>query len=215
MTPQHRPDATADLTAALRERVLVLDGAMGTMIQGHGLSEADYRGERFADHPSDVMGNNDLLSMTQPEIIGGIHRAYLEAGADLVETNTFNAQKISLADYGMEDLAYEMNVAAAAVARAEADAMTERHARTAPAGSSAPSGRRTARARSPPTSTTRAPATSPSTSSSRRTPSRPAASSTAAPTSSSSRRSSTPSTPRRRSSPSRPSSRSTTAAGPS
>ena len=84
MTPQHRPDATADLTAALRERVLVLDGAMGTMIQGHGLSEADYRGERFADHPSDVMGNNDLLSMTQPAIIGGIHRAYLEAGADLI-----------------------------------------------------------------------------------------------------------------------------------
>ncbi len=126
MTPQHRPDATADLTAALRERVLVLDGAMGTMIQGHGLSEADYRGERFADHPSDVMGNNDLLSMTQPEIIGGIHRAYLEAGADLVETNTFNAQKISLADYGMEELSYEMNVAAASIARAEADAMTAR-----------------------------------------------------------------------------------------
>ncbi len=126
MTPQHRPDATADLTAALRERVLVLDGAMGTMIQGHGLSEADYRGERFADHPSDVMGNNDLLSMTQPEIIGGIHRAYLEAGADLVETNTFNAQKISLADYGMEELAYEMNVAAASIARAEADAMAAR-----------------------------------------------------------------------------------------
>ncbi len=126
MTPQHRPDATSDLTAALRERVLVLDGAMGTMIQGHGLSEEDYRGERFADHPSDVMGNNDLLSMTQPEIIGGIHRAYLEAGADLVETNTFNAQRISLADYGMEDLAYEMNVAAASIARAEADAMTER-----------------------------------------------------------------------------------------
>ncbi|WP_377642601.1 methionine synthase [Oryzobacter terrae] len=126
MTPQHRPDATADLTAALRERVLVLDGAMGTMIQGHGLSEEDYRGARFAEHPSDVMGNNDLLSMTQPEIIGGIHRAYLEAGADLVETNTFNAQRISLADYGMEDLAYEMNVAAAAIARAEADAMTAR-----------------------------------------------------------------------------------------
>ncbi|WP_392542083.1 methionine synthase [Oryzobacter telluris] len=126
MTPQHRPDATADLTEALRERVLVLDGAMGTMIQGHGLSEADYRGERFADHPSDVMGNNDLLSMTQPEIIGDIHRAYLEAGADLVETNTFNAQKISLADYGMEELAYEMNVAAASIARAEADAMTEK-----------------------------------------------------------------------------------------
>ena len=126
VTPQHRPDATADLTAALRDRVLVLDGAMGTMIQSYGLSEADYRGERFADHGSDLQGNNDLLSLTQPEIIGAIHRAYLEAGADLVETNTFNAQRISLADYAMEDLAYEMNVAAAAVARAEADAMTER-----------------------------------------------------------------------------------------
>lgn len=126
MTPQHRPDATADLTAALRERVLVLDGAMGTMIQAHGLSEADYRGERFADHADDLQGNNDLLSITRPEVIGGIHRAYLEAGADLVETNTFNAQRISLADYGMEDLAYEMNVAAASLARAEADAMTER-----------------------------------------------------------------------------------------
>ena len=93
MTPQHRPDATADLTAALRERILVLDGAMGTMIQGYGLAEADYRGERFADHPSDQQGNNDLLSLTQPEIIREIHRAYLEAGADLLETNTFNAQR--------------------------------------------------------------------------------------------------------------------------
>ena len=104
MTPQHRPDATADLTAALRERVLVLDGAMGTMIQGHGLSEADYRGERFAEHPDDQQGNNDLLSITQPEIIRGVHLAYLEAGADLLETNTFNAQRISLADYGLQDL---------------------------------------------------------------------------------------------------------------
>ncbi|MEO7423005.1 MAG: homocysteine S-methyltransferase family protein, partial [Ornithinibacter sp.] len=126
MTAQHRPDATDDLTTALGERVLVLDGAMGTMIQAHGLSEADYRGERFADHPSDLQGNNDLLSLTQPGIIGDIHTAYLEAGADLVETNTFNAQRISLADYGMQDLAYEMNVAAASLARAAADAMTER-----------------------------------------------------------------------------------------
>ena len=126
MTPQHRPDATATLTAALRERVLVLDGAMGTMIQSHGLSEADYRGERFADHESDQQGNNDLLSITQPEIIRGVHRAYLEAGADLLETNTFNAQRISLADYDLQELAYELNVAAASLARAEADAMTER-----------------------------------------------------------------------------------------
>ena len=124
MTPQHRPDATADLTAALHERVLVLDGAMGTMIQAYGLSEADYRGERFADHGSDQQGNNDLLSLTQPELIREVHRKYLEAGADLLETNTFNAQRISLADYGMQDIAYEMNVAAASLARAEADAMT-------------------------------------------------------------------------------------------
>ncbi len=126
MTPQHRPDATSDLTAALRERVLVLDGAMGTMIQGYGLSEADYRGERFADHGSDQQGNNDLLSLSQPDIIREVHRKYLEAGADLLETNTFNAQRISLADYAMEDVAYEMNVAAASLARSECDAMTER-----------------------------------------------------------------------------------------
>jgi len=126
VTLQHRPDATSDLTAALRERVLVLDGAMGTMIQAHGLSEADYRGERFADHGSDQQGNNDLLSLSQPELIREVHRKYLEAGADLLETNTFNAQRISLADYGMQDIAYEMNVAAASLARAEADAMTER-----------------------------------------------------------------------------------------
>src|SRR6476646_10672341 len=126
VTPQHDPDATADLTAALRERVLVLDGAMGTMIQAYGLSEADYRGERFADHESDQQGNNDLLSLTQPDLIREVHRKYLEAGADLLETNTFNAQRISLADYAMEDVAYEMNVAAASLARAEADAMTER-----------------------------------------------------------------------------------------
>src|SRR6187431_866901 len=99
---------------------------MGTMIQAHGLSEADYRGERFADHGSDQQGNNDLLSLSQPELIREVHRKYLEAGADLLETNTFNAQRISLADYGMEDLAYELNVAAASLARAECDAMTER-----------------------------------------------------------------------------------------
>ncbi len=117
-----RPDATDALTALLRERVLVLDGAMGTMIQRHGLSEADYRGERFADWPSDLKGNNDLLVLSQPDIIRGIHREYLDAGADLVETNTFNAQRISMADYGMEDLALEMNVAAAGLAREAADA---------------------------------------------------------------------------------------------
>ncbi len=104
-----RPDLTDELTATLQERILVLDGAMGTMIQATRSTRPGYRGERFADWDSDVHGNNDLLSLTQPEVIRDIHRAYLEAGADLVETNTFNAQRISLADYGMEELAYEMN----------------------------------------------------------------------------------------------------------
>jgi 5-methyltetrahydrofolate--homocysteine methyltransferase len=122
----HRPDATEALTAAMRRRVLVLDGAMGTLIQRHELAEEDFRGERFADWPSDLRGNNDLLSLTRPDVVAGIHRAYLEAGSDLVETNTFNAQAISLADYAMSDLAYEMNVAAAALARRECDAMTLR-----------------------------------------------------------------------------------------
>ncbi|GGL24132.1 methionine synthase [Phycicoccus endophyticus] len=129
MSAQHRPDATDALTSALHERVLVLDGAMGTMIQARGLSEADYRGERFADHGQDLRGNNDLLSLTQPGLVREIHEAYLEAGADLVETNTFNAQRISLADYGMSDLAYEMNVAAAALARAACDAAEARDGR--------------------------------------------------------------------------------------
>ncbi|WP_235545367.1 methionine synthase [Phycicoccus sp. Soil802] len=102
-----------------------MDGAMGTMIQREGLGEDDYRGERFADWESDLKGNNDLLSLTQPEIIRGIHTAYLEAGADLIETNTFNAQRISLADYGMEDLAYEFNLESARLARQACDAMTE------------------------------------------------------------------------------------------
>jgi len=121
-----QPDATDELRSALTERILVMDGAMGTMIQREGLSEEDYRGERFADWPSDLKGNNDLLSLTQPDIISGIHTAYLEAGADLVETNTFNAQRISLADYGMEDLAYEINLESARLARRACDAMTER-----------------------------------------------------------------------------------------
>ena len=101
-----------------------MDGAMGTMIQRHGLSEEDYRGERFADWPQDIRGNSDLLSLTQPDVIREIHREYLEAGADLVETNTFNAQRISQADYGMQDLAYEMNYESARLAREACDAMT-------------------------------------------------------------------------------------------
>ena len=125
-TPQLRPDCTAELTAALGERLLVIDGAMGTMVQQHGLTEEQYRGARFADWPSDVKGNNDLLVLTQPDIIRGIHTEYLEAGADIVETDTFNAQAISLADYGMSELAYELNVAAARLAREACDEMTAR-----------------------------------------------------------------------------------------
>jgi 5-methyltetrahydrofolate--homocysteine methyltransferase len=101
----------------LNERILIIDGAMGTMIQRHKLTEKDYRGERFKDWPSDLKGNNDLLCLTQPQIIREIHKQYLEAGADIIETNTFNAQKISLADYQMQDLAYEINLAAAKIAK--------------------------------------------------------------------------------------------------
>src|SRR5215213_4627263 len=101
----------------LNERILIIDGAMGTMIQRYQLEEADYRGERFKDWPSDVKGNNDLLCLTQPHIIKAIHKEYLAAGADILETNTFNAQRVSLADYGMESLAYEINVAAAKLAK--------------------------------------------------------------------------------------------------
>ena len=115
-----------DSNALLRERlarsILILDGAMGTMIQRHGLTEADYRGARFADWPSDLKGNNDLLALTRPDVIGGIHRQYLEAGSDIIETNSFNATRVSMADYGMEALAYEINVAAARLARECADA---------------------------------------------------------------------------------------------
>jgi len=101
----------------LQKRILIIDGAMGTMIQRHKLSEADYRGERFKDWASDLKGNNDLLCLTQPQIIKEIHKEYLNAGADIIETNTFNAQKVSLADYHMQELAYEINLAAAKIAR--------------------------------------------------------------------------------------------------
>ena len=118
-------DQLIDIARALfAERILFLDGAMGTMIQRHRLGEADYRGTRFADWPSDLKGNNDLLSLTAPEIIEGIHREYLEAGADIVETNTFNAQVISMADYGMQELAYELNFESARLARKACDEVT-------------------------------------------------------------------------------------------
>ncbi len=101
----------------IKDRILVMDGAMGTMIQRYQLSEVDYRGERFRDFTYDLKGNNDLLSLTQPQIIKEIHEAYLEAGCDIIETNTFNANSISMQDYHMEDFAYEMNVAAARIAK--------------------------------------------------------------------------------------------------
>src|SRR6187431_525921 len=101
----------------LKKRIMIIDGAMGTMIQRYKLEEEDYRGERFKEWPSDLKGNNDLLSLTQPHIVKEIHKQYLKAGADIIETNTFNAQKVSLADYGMQALAYEMNLAAAKVAK--------------------------------------------------------------------------------------------------
>jgi 5-methyltetrahydrofolate--homocysteine methyltransferase len=112
----------ADLTRAARERILVIDGAMGTMIQQYQLNEADFRGERFKNHHKDLQGNNDLLCLTRPDIIEAIHRQYLEAGADILETNTFNSTSISQADYDTQDLAYELNLAAAQIARRATDA---------------------------------------------------------------------------------------------
>lgn len=106
-----------DIREVLEKRILVIDGAMGTMIQRHKLAEADYRGDRFKDWHCDVKGNNDLLNITQPEIITGIHLQYLEAGADIIETNTFSSTRIAQADYSMQSLAYELNVAAARCAR--------------------------------------------------------------------------------------------------
>jgi len=106
----------------MRERILLMDGGMGTMIQRHVLGERDYRGARFADHPKSLLGANDLLSLTRPDLIEDIHRAYLDAGADLIETNTFGATRVALADYDLEGIAYELNVAAARVARRAADA---------------------------------------------------------------------------------------------
>ncbi|MBO9766584.1 MULTISPECIES: homocysteine S-methyltransferase family protein [Xanthomonas] len=143
--PWLHPERAAKLTAALRERILIIDGAMGTMIQRHNLQEPDYRGTRFADgydsahvhapgcdhahvpQGHDLKGNNDLLLLTRPQIIAGIHRAYLDAGADLLETNTFNATSVSQADYHLEHLVYELNKAGAQVARAccdEVEALT-------------------------------------------------------------------------------------------
>jgi 5-methyltetrahydrofolate--homocysteine methyltransferase len=132
--PWHNPERVAKLETALRERILIIDGGMGTMLQGHQLDESSFRGDRFAeghdshhhhDHPGscDLKGNNDLLTLTKPDIIRGVHEAYLQAGADLVETNTFNSTRISQADYHLEHLAYELNREGAALARAACDAI--------------------------------------------------------------------------------------------
>lgn len=123
-TMKRKPSWDA-LHAAAEKRILIIDGAMGTMIQKHKPTEADYRGERFKDWQSDVQGNNDLLVLTQPALISDIHNQYLEAGADILCTNTFNAQRISMADYNMQELAYEMNLEAAKLARAVADKWTK------------------------------------------------------------------------------------------
>src|SRR6218665_4201134 len=107
----------ANIISELKKRILIIDGAMGTMIQRYKLEEADYRGERFKDWHTDVKGNNDLLSITHPDIIIAIHRQYLDAGADIIETNTFSSTSIAQADYDMQSLAYEMNVASVQCAR--------------------------------------------------------------------------------------------------
>ncbi|MCZ6484443.1 MAG: methionine synthase [Acidobacteria bacterium] len=113
-----------ELTRLMDERILVLDGAMGTMIQSYKLTEEDFRGQRFTDHACSLQGNNDLLSLTRPDIIESIHRAYLEAGADIIETNTLNSNSVSMSDYQMEDLAFEMNLASGKLARQTADEYT-------------------------------------------------------------------------------------------
>ncbi|WP_166142422.1 methionine synthase [Methylosinus sp. RM1] len=117
----HGPKILAALEKAASERILVLDGAMGTMIQRHKFTEADFRGERFKDHAKDLRGDNDLLTLTQPAAIKAIHRAYLEAGADIIETNTFSCTSIAQADYGLEHIVYELNYEGARLARAAAD----------------------------------------------------------------------------------------------
>ena len=121
-----RPSAEEQLRSLMRERIVVLDGAMGTLIQRHELSEEQFRGERFVDHERDLRGANEVLNLSQPDIIRGIHDEYLDAGADIITTNTFNANAISLSDYGLQDLSEEINRTAASIARAAADAATAR-----------------------------------------------------------------------------------------
>ena len=200
------PERTTQLHDLLRERIVLLDGGMGTMIQQYALTEADYRGERFADHPCSLQGNADILNVTRPDVIKAIHMAYLEAGADIVETNTFNCSEPSQGDYQTEELVYELSKAGAALVREVCDALeaTDGQPRFC-AGVLGP--------------TNRAASLSPDVNNPgfrnirfdelvATYQTRPAACSTAAPTSCSSRPSSTRSTPRRRSTPSTPCSRS-------
>jgi 5-methyltetrahydrofolate--homocysteine methyltransferase len=119
-------ESTALLHRLLAERILVLDGAMGTMIQGLGLDERDFRGTRLAAHPRDLRGNNDLLVLTRPDLIESIHEEYLAAGADIIETNTFNGTSVSQADYGLESLVHDLNLEAARLARRVADRWSAR-----------------------------------------------------------------------------------------
>jgi len=121
LLPWAHPQRVAQLQDALTQRILFLDGAMGTMIQAAGLDEADYRGETFADHSDDLKGNNDLLVLTRPDLIADIHRQFLEVGCDLIETNTFNANRISQADYRLEEQSVAINVAAARLAKQACD----------------------------------------------------------------------------------------------
>ncbi|HQV15993.1 MAG TPA: homocysteine S-methyltransferase family protein, partial [Denitromonas sp.] len=124
-------DRTTELQTLLAQRILILDGAMGTMVQQYKLGEADYRGEphlsRFAEHPRDLKGNNDLLVLTRPDVITAIHRAYLDAGADIIETSTFNANEVSQAEYGLAELAYEINVTGARLVRELCDEYTAKN----------------------------------------------------------------------------------------
>ncbi len=125
-----RGQRLALLEPLLARRILVLDGAMGTMIQAYSLSEADWRGERFVDWPGELKGNSDLLSLTRPEVIRAIHAAYLDAGADIIETNTFTSNAPAQADYGLADLVYELSHAGAALARGVADEYERRDPET-------------------------------------------------------------------------------------
>lgn len=128
-TSTHRNEVKNQIEALLASRILLIDGGMGTMIQSHQLQEADYRGERFADWHSDLKGNNDLLVLTQPQLIKQIHSDYLAAGADILETNTFNATTIAMADYDMQSLSAEINFAAAKLAKQAAQEWTAKHQR--------------------------------------------------------------------------------------